>query len=354
MKLTPQKTSYRNIIIFSTITSALLSIAISVSKYKLLPPRFFFDASMIKRFMDESLAFDFFDSYSTTALFYKTIPGGSSVFLVSLLSIFFCIFVAWQAVRAAGGAKKPDLILAFLVSVYLVLSSIFLAQHSKDFIVLTVVSTYLLLTKYREKGLILFIAIAIIYATLFRQYWIIFTGFFIASKILLRKEFSPTRLIIICSLMLLALSLVFELIVGAPLNHYRTIVNETRISNYDTNAQTMIVDFLPTGNFILEWLNALITWFTLMFPVPLLRLFSAYHIANFALISSIFIILFSLGKTAVSNLPARSAFILIICFTFVQSIFEPDYGSFLRHFTPMLPILIFIYTTKLNMKSEAT
>lgn len=350
MKHIASKSNHSNIIIFSITTSAILSIAISISKYSFLPPRFFFDATMIKRFMDESPAFDFFDSYSTTAIFYKIIPGGSSVFLVSLLSILFCIFVAWQAVRAAGGAKNPDLTFALIISVYLALSSIFLAQHSKDFIVLTVVSAYLFLSKYEKKGFIFFVVIALTYAILFRQYWIIIAGFFIFSTFMQRKKFSLIRLLITCSLMLLALSLLFELILGVPLSHYRSIVNEVRINNYDINAQTIITNILPTGNFILEWLNALITWLALMFPAPLLMLFTAYHITNFVLISSIFIILFSLRKTAASNLRARSGFILLICFTFVQSIFEPDYGSFLRHFTPMLPILIFLYAMKLNMK----
>lgn len=326
------------ILLFSCITSLISS----VFKYNFLPQSFFTDAGTIKRFMLENNSLSTFDSYTATAMFYNLLPGGDSVFLVSLLSMLFCIFVAWQVIYTTDSFRNISPTLAIITSIYLILSSIFLAQHSKDLIVLILISIYIFLTKYDKKGLVIFIIFALIYAVLFRAYWLIVIGFFIGALITQRKKFGLTKLLLTCCAMLFALAIMFDIFTGVTLNHYRTSINDIRINRYDANANTIIESYLPSGSIIYEWANAIIAWILLMFPLPLLKLFTFYHTASFLLISTIFTLLFSMKKH-ISDKQSKTTFILIICFTAVQSIFEPDYGSFLRHITPLLPLFIFIY-----------
>lgn len=340
----------RPLLLFILIAAACSSVVLSVLKYNLLPKNFFFDAGTIKRFMADNSSLSAFDSYNTTAMFYKLLPGGDSVLLVSLFSMFTCILIAWQVIYITDSTKKLTLVTVVIISTYLILASVFLAQHSKDFIVLLLISSYIALTKYDKKGLIAFIGIAIIYAVLFRAYWLIIIGFFIGALVFQKNELKIKKLIASCLAMLFALAVLFRLFLDIPLTYYRTAVNDVRLSNYDANANTLIESFFPAGNIVFEWLNAVIAWFLLMFPLPLLKLFTLYHIASFVLITLVFLFLFlTAGK--INNKKSKTSFILIICFTSVQSIFEPDYGSFLRHTTPLLPLFIFIYLSnkKLNI-----
>ena len=48
---------------------------------------------------------------------------------------------------------------------------------------------------------------------------------------------------------------------------------------------------------------------------------------------------------AVTTAALRSAALLVAYLT-VQSFFEPDYGSYLRHLTPMLPLLLAVVLTR--------
>lgn len=337
----------RPLLLFILIAAACSSVALSILKYNLLPNSFFFDAATIKRFMTDNNNLSVFDSYNTTAIFYKSLPAGDSVLLVSLFSMIVCILIAWQVIYITGATKKLTPVVIVIISIYLLLASIFLAQHTKDFIVLLLISSYIALTKYDKKGLITFIGIAILYAILFRAYWLIIIGFFIGALIFQRRELMIKKLIASCLAMLFALAVLFKLFLDVPLTYYRTAVNETRLNNYDANANTLIENFFPAGNIIFEWLNAVTAWFLLMFPLPLLKLFTLYHIASFALITLIFLFLF-LTAVKINNKKSKISFILIICFTSVQSIFEPDYGSFLRHTTPLLPLFIFIYLKNKN------
>lgn len=337
----------RPLLLFILLATACFAIVLSILKYNILPNNFFFDAGAIKRFMIDNRSLSTFDSYNTTAMFYRLLPGGDSVLFVSIFSMVVCILIAWQVIYTTNSTRKLTPALVAITSIYFLLSSIYLAQHSKDFIVLLLISNYIALTKYDKKGLIIFIVIAVIYAALFRAYWLIVIGFFIGALALQRKELKVIKLIISCLAMLFALAVLFKLFLDVPLTYYRTAVNETRLNNYDANANTLIENFFPDGNIIFEWLNAVTAWFLLMFPLPLLKLFTLYHIASFALITLIFLFLF-LTAVKINNKKSKISFILIICFTSVQSIFEPDYGSFLRHTTPLLPLFIFIYLKNKN------
>lgn len=341
----------RPLLLFILLATACFAIVLSILKYNILPNNFFFDAGTIKRFMIDNRSLSTFDSYNTTAMFYRLLPGGDSVLFVSIFSMVVCILIAWQVIYTTNSTRKLTPALVAITSIYFLLSSIFLAQHSKDFIVLLLISSYIALTKYDKKGLIIFIVIAVIYAALFRAYWLIVIGFFIGALALQRKELKVIKLIISCLAMLFVLAVLFDLFLDIPLTHYREAVNNVRLAGYDPNANTIIKDIFPYENFIFVWINAAIAWLLLMFPFPLLKLFTLYHIASFILISSIFLFLFFTAQK-INDSNSKVCFILIICFTSVQSIFEPDYGSFLRHITPLLPLFIYLHLNNRNNMQE--
>jgi len=333
----------RDIILLLLVIIAALFLKLSFEKFDLLNQRFFFDQDTILDYITSVSSFSFGShSYENTAYFYKVLGLSNSLTLVILTSFAFSLYVCFKLLFLERTLSLFSFI--YIIS-FLLLSSIFLQLYSKDFFVLILLSIPIF---YRGKfGYIIFFTLAFLYATYLRQYWFLILG---ASLMLyiFDKYVQPIKSISLLFLLgvigLVILAFLFELSLGVGLNSFRDQVNLAREGTAD--AKTIILPYVPISGPLSEALNAIITWVLLIIPVPLLLAGSVRHILSAFLTLYLFYRFwkntsFSLKKSNSRRNESRHLIFLMFSFTLVQSIFEPDYGSFLRHLTPVFPLFIY-------------
>lgn len=215
---------------------------------------------------------------------------------------------------------------------------------SKDFIIFILLIPVFHLTSKNYKPLLLLWAVLVIpYTIYFRQYWALVLILSIIFYIFIRF-FSIKYLYLYIASVLLILNLGFSFVLHIDLNHYRSIVNESRLSNGDMNANTIISPFINGNNFLVIYLNTLLVWLSFLFPLPLLfqlKIALGFIFLMFSYISNKIINLYI--NYASMQIVDKIYIVILIAFTLVQSTFEPDYGSYVRHLSPFFPIIIYLY-----------
>jgi hypothetical protein len=141
-------------------------------------------------------------------------------------------------------------------------------------------------------------------------------------------------------------SRVFEI----PINRYREYLNSNRIGSIE--AISAIPNFtslpFPTADFIAD---SLASFFVLILPIYLYPISMNYIITSLFITLILTKYLFTIRKIAISaSSNANSTLILLpLFFLFIAAVAEPDYGSFLRHLTPFLPL---IYLATITLRDQ--
>lgn len=336
---------------------ALLGYA-TFKKY-ILPNYFFFDENTITQFMKWGAQLKPGDSYASTAKFFNLLG-------VDKTSLWFpplaTVLIIGQYLSYLKQTKvRYFTTLEVVLFVFLIFLSVtYMSMLSKEFIVALVIAPFVFFARRGLLGILTWCIIALLYATYFRTYWFIMIPIFLGLYSVFMVTRKPLYLILSVPLTLLALSFAFSLFLGLDLDNFRTIVNDYRIDSGDNNARTMILPWVNGGGPVLSWVNATITWVTLMIPLPLFILLSPYYLLIASLVAALFYKLWIaffqvLADKSQPDLAACSA--LIISFTAIQSIFEPDYGSYVKHLAPLYPLCLYVIfksRTLLPAKKAAT
>jgi hypothetical protein len=242
--------------------------------------------------------------------------------------------------RADGRLPLP---VGLLAGIVLLLGSVFLGTYSKDAPVLLVSAALVVLGRSLRAELLI-LALVIAYAGLFRTYWLLILVGFLCLRLLWRSW--PRRIAWIVGPILLTIVFAVAVVVflHQPADYFRSSVNVARTG--DVDSRTMMHGFTALPEPLGGTTNVLLTFFTLFLPVPLLGFATSYYIAVFAL----FVVLWAvfwwklLRAAPQRNDPSgrfrAAAFLLAL--VSVQALFEPDYGSVLRHLTPLLPVLLLV------------
>lgn len=318
---------------------------LSIVKFSILSENFFYDADIIKRYISAG-TFSLYSSYGGTSFLYSLIPLGSNEHFIAVTSMLICIAILHKTLSNINTVDTKTL---FIATLYLLLSSIFLAQHSKDFWVIFI--SFLFTKISKDKALDLSILFAILaYGILLRNYWILILALYISNTLIYLKFRKKIAIIAFSTCYLLALSFFFESYLGIHLTAYRDQVNLTRVSD----TATIITNYISPTSPITAWANAMITWLLIILPLPLLTIGEARHFISFFIISFVFFTIFR-HFLKEQNPKKVKILIFIISYTFIQSIFEPDYGSVLRHLSPLLILIIYAANTSFtNAQTRAT
>jgi hypothetical protein len=261
------------------------------------------------------------------------------------------LVLLFMAARGANPAARPYT--AFLFAVSSVVGAVYLGSYSKDAFVLLIVAL-LLLAPRRLIGDALVLGLVVWYASEFRQYWLLVGFFYVVLRFLLsrRKVTGLVSLILSVVACVVVASLALMIALHVDPDNFRVSANEYR--DQADNASTMIVPFVSGPQPIAGIVNNVLTVIALMIPVPLALLGGVYYAGLAVVISAIW---FGFLRSAVSmlrqlvsrhNWPTSGivtevrCLSLVVSFVVVQSLFEPDYGSALRHLTPLLPAMLFL------------
>jgi len=312
----------------------------------LLPARFLNDAGTIQYFLNDpnlwrGLSLDgFVNTARAWDVILTAIPLPEKVIVLAGYLCFaaFCL-------RQLQPLRNWRWDSAWLATAWLLCAAVFLAQLSKELVAIPVALS-LCLSKAKPMRLAALI-LMLFYAAFFRQYWAIVLFYFVAFQFLLRRKLTPFRLLLALGVMFFPFALA-QGIGYPPLSDARLFANADRID--DPDARTAFTNIFQSANALEDFGNSLYALLYLNFPIVLLKegaayykLFCAFQIAS--------VVYFLLGVRRILGVsrqrPSAEADMLVRCAAFVfayactLAIFEPDFGSFLRHQVVMtLPMLM--------------
>ena len=347
----------------------MLGVGIVLSTQEILPDKYFYDSEHIRNLIDNYIEEDVVSiSYLNTANFYRAIGFNYntpvyicglfnytvSFLLLSVLLVksfsnlnrsTFIILLAWNALLAIYMSMYTKELIAYIFSVLV----LFLAGN-KNFI-------------SRWVGIVTAVSI---YAALFRPYWtlVILLAILIVA---LRNSLRGIDLnifikfIAYLSVMVLVVSVLY-VYMGGGISDIRMQLNEGRES--DPDSITIISNPILHGGFIGDVINIFVVWGGLLFPIGMLAGLDLKH-ALFSIIQMTSVVLFAYAVYVHGKARSVGAYLTnrwqisriefsiawCISFSFVQSFFEPDYGSFVRHETVLMPFLIYIIQQSFEERS---
>jgi hypothetical protein len=231
---------------------------------------------------------------------------------------------------------------------FIVLGGVFLTWYSKDVFTLVVVIVTLLVLKFSPGRWWLIVATMAVYAAVFRTYWFLIAALTAGLIVLTyRRRHSARRYVIrlygLSQVFLLIFCLAAPFVLGRSANTFRSDINANREGALD--AVTIISPFIGGDSPVMSYINAVLTQVSLVIPWPLFMKgpqYIIYAVGIFALWMTLLITTVRAWRksTQQGRYAIHIGLSVLWAMLTVQAIFEPDYGSYLRHLTPMLPLVL--------------
>lgn len=341
-KQTRQIVIHQHVVTAIMAATCLLTVILGYTSNYWLPSKYSLDQFTISVFQIFAETWVKGNSYNNTALIFNALGvTRDSDWFKGLVTTTFILF-ATAAMRSVRPAYlTPPALLIFLGSCFA--SAVYLSPLSKESTVLVLILLFYICCQHRISNMT-WMAVALVYAYYFRGYWYMVVAMYAWMLFMGYYARKPQHLFMVVILGLLAISLVHPLVIGGSIMKHRDGVNAGRDIGY---VKTLITPFFTTRNVITDWLNCSLIWLQTIFPVRLLVSTSPQHVVSGVMMLSTFGLIFAgIGRfwQATTQDPAIfRCLCLFMAFTAVQSTFEPDYGSMLKHMTPLLPLaLVFI------------
>jgi hypothetical protein len=328
---------------------ACTGVAITLFSHEFLPAKFSLDAAILRSYLESPDLWDgvSYDSFVNTARFWSLV---FSVLPQSLaIPAYYCVLTAVTA-RLLDVFHVREARYHLLAGAWVMCSALFLSNPNKEMIALPIA---LWLCLARSAGAkLLATAVFLGYAAFFRQYWAICFFYFVSALVALRLSVAKRPNWAICVLVI-AYVLPFAMAQALdlePLTDSRAMVNADRVDSPD--ARSAFDNTFENTGFTTDVANAALAWPYMNVPVALLARTSPHYVffAAFQILSLWF---FAAGcarfvRDARQIAHPGSVYLrcaaFVIAYSLTQSIFEPDFGSFLRHEVVfMIPMLIVVF-----------
>lgn len=324
-----------------------VGLIIVLKRDALLPPRFRGDETTIQELAQkvwETLADS---SFSTVALAYRLVGLADMPVLAGVIGfavgcVPYLLVLRDPLVNFAASFTSPIIFLG------LVLTAVYMGTFSKEVFIVPIIIMFIVFRAGIWRMLFLIGAVCI-YAEFVRTYW-----YFLAASMLAlffaRRTFGTWKIIFwVPPVLVITGSVLISIIVGVPGDYFRSSVNVFREASGDVNS--LIPRYVSFGEPLGGIVNNLISFVFLQVPLPLILKVSPYYILISLVIAALWVIFYSsvlrFGRrfTAAANgpEPLERAIFLLLGFVVTQSFFEPDYGSALKHLTPFIPVLLWVY-----------
>jgi hypothetical protein len=138
---------------------------------------------------------------------------------------------------------------------------------------------------------------------------------------------------------LVLIGLATWLVLHAGADFARAQVNAGRQGSVD--AATLIPQYLHIAQPFSGILDALIVLVTIVAPIPLLLKGTAYYVGAGLVVALVWAVFFTamLRRRSLTVWTTRAGWVVLALLT-TQALFEPDYGSVVRHLTPVLALVV--------------
>lgn len=280
-------------------------------------------------------------AFTPVANVYRALGMADAPTAAALFGFFAATIVIVLAVFRSGrrGLSWPVALFTFAV---FMLSAVYLGQYSKDVFVLPVVAALLL--PRRVWGDLVALVIMCAYTYFFRDYWGIVVVGFCLYRVLTVRQVRVRYLLLIGSACSVLVGSAFALFRGLDPNRYRTSVQR------HLEANTFIHPIEPVAQPFGGMIDVFVNYWLVQIPMTLP--FTAGPLYVVVALALAYVRLFPLylarGAThwpessTLDGVLVRRSLALMISFAATQALFEPDYGSVLRHLTPLLPLGIVV------------
>lgn len=330
-----------------------------------LPERYFIDAEGIKGFIPESaFQFDFLDSFNNTAYLYKILGFGTVLpdWIAGFLSYSIPFVLIGLVARQQKWAFTS--FSAVLFTLWNVLLAVYLGVYSKELWAFMAVALVMLLSRSKP-GIAAGLLITVLYAAFFRIYWLLVAGFFVVNLWSARTGKSLKFMVMLQVFSAIFVFILANVATGQYLSESRYNVNLERTDDGVSEAATMINNVFSNDSPIKDWLNGTIIWASLLLPLFLLATAQAQHILFFIfqtvnVLAFIKVVKYLLPKTRSESsrisrkqtLQAHVAISWCVAYSFVQGIFEPDFGSFAKHQIILIPMWFSLLSLYAELKKS--
>lgn len=304
-----------------------------------LPAQFVRDDGHIRRAILDPHTTDA-ASFRTIAQLYRTLGLAEAAPLAALLGVGVFVVAVFAAIGWQDLGRLTwvgPLLLAGACGVAVV----YLGQFSKELVTVSVAAIVLLLprTLLGEAGVVL---VCLLHGLLLRPYWVLIALLYVAVRLLRHHRAHPLLLVAALVAGYAALGIAFSLVLGGGLESQREWMNAERAG---TAVDTLIVGPFPEATGMLSVLSVLTVLSMLLLPLPLLASGEVEHIAAAVLLATVWVLVLRemLRRNqapALSTPNAPRAACLLLAVVTVQALFEPDYGSYLKHLAGLMPLAL--------------
>ncbi len=326
------------------LTAAItLAVVVAVFNRQVLPARYFNDDARIQEFIAYPYLVTRDGSYRGTADLYRLLHLGGHPTLVALLALGMYLAVLLRALNLT--ARDPHgFVYWTVVAGSIAFGSIYLPMYSKEFFILPIVLAFVTFTS--RAGRFVWIALAVAYAFLVRSYWFAVVALFAANLVAVRTVRTTRARLAYLVLVFVGVTLVLSSGFGNTVGYQR----ETTLAHLSFDPTTAI--HTPFGGgFLANVANVSYVFATLLVPVPLLTKGPVYLIAALFLMVCWWCVWRTVrphrGNPAAAERRtsrlAREAGCLLLAYALTLALFEPDYGSYLRHLTPLFPLFLLLF-----------
>lgn len=340
----------------------VVSLCLQVMKFYLFPAKYFSDADTIQQFMrgqkNPLLGISYLNTAEILLAINQILPMDSQIFgglVIWAVMLFPCIWIVLQYIQNTWEHY-------FLIAAYSVLLPVFVWNTHKEtlqFMFFLLIALIALSTKQENvKTDTMLISLLILWSFVFRSYYIIIAvgtaGLMILDRLLHSECKERVKVGVVCFLVFGFFAFLIALKSFAPeklhtLFNGRMGVNEWRMG--DGNANTIIVDLLsnPQRKIVLYLLNYIISALRMMLPFELL--FKGIKYVPFIVLQLFWTLwLIKAVKEFVKGQwykkPEKRLLFITLSWYLVAFLFEPDFGSFVRHQSAAFPIMLpVLFTT---------
>lgn len=349
---------------FVLLCGLLITFCLQIVKFDIFPQKYFYDAGVVQTLMQQLPPIRLHDSYGVTAwvfhLFDQLLPmdsqlaGGLSVWV---LVIFPCGCLAARYMRAVWS----DYI---LFALYCVLLPVFVWNTQKEavqFFFFFVVALCAIKGKNCRCTKAALILLLLLWGLVFRTYYLIIAAGTAALMLLYAFPWEKTEkrqarillfvLFLGAIVILVAIKGLYPQLLSRVFGS-RTVVNMARIDSSD--AKTILIDVFENkeGSIILYLVNYGIAAVRMLFPFELI--FKGIHYLPFialqlfwdALLLHQIIGTIQCRKNGTSDFVQTRLMSIMVSWYLVSFLFEPDFGSFVRHQSAAFPIMFPLFTVK--------
>jgi hypothetical protein len=321
-------------------------------QYTFLSPKYFYDSDKILRFMGSFPNFIFApDPYNNAAVFSNTVNifGFSTLYHWSVFYAIIFNIIFYNIAKKYRISSFCDLFFFFGTCVLL---NLYVFNLSKEIFQVCIFLIVYLLLKSKQKlhsKVILSVIVLFFWGIIFRIYYCLIAIYIFMAYILLQRFFSPKRLFFMIMLLIIGflVSLFFIRLIS-PKNYEIMLMMRSKtnfLREYSPDAETIILDFIENdGNPLIYLLNVGVSIIRMMLPAELV--FISLKMKYLIFISYQFTLTFyylnAAGNILRGNADStqKASFCVFTGFLIGSGLFEPDFGSWIRHESAMLPVLL--------------